>query len=170
VADLAATGAVNLAPVLWGSDTRRLLESGEWTVRPLPDGREGRRRCFVAVWMWGIPAGAPNAGKAREFVELLTGQPMQARLWPESSLIPAARPALQSADPGWLGLRPLAFDALDVGRLRPALRSYRSIMGIVGQAVAEAVLTGDPAARILAAANRKVRDVLIQEDELRGLR
>jgi hypothetical protein len=43
-------------------------------------------------------------------------------------------------------------------------------MGIVGQAVAEAVLTGDPAARILAAANRKVRDVLIQEDELRGLR
>jgi ABC-type glycerol-3-phosphate transport system substrate-binding protein len=168
--DLAESGEASLLPVLWASDCRRLVDSGNWRLQPLPDGRDGRRRCFVAVWRWGIPAGAPNSGKAREFVELMTGVSMQGRLWSDSSLIPAIRPAIQSAGQSWLSVRPLTFDAIDRGYLRPALRSYRAIMDIVGQSVVEAVTTGAPTSLVLAAANRKVRDVLIQEDELRGLR
>jgi hypothetical protein len=168
--EIAESGSANILPVLWASDSRRLVDSGGWTLRPLPDGRADRRRTFVSVWMWGIPAGAPNVGKAREFVELMSNQSMQSRLWPESSLTPAVRPAIQGADQGWLTLRPLAFDALDLGQLRPALRSYRTIMDIVGQSVIETITTGAPSSQVLSAANHKVRDVLIQEDELRGMR
>ena len=163
---VAESGLTNLLPVTWASDCRGLVDSGVWSLRSLPSGRQGRRRTFLVTWMWGIPAGAPNSDKAREFVELITNRDVQSRLWSGASLIPATRAALQSDDETWLPVRSLAFDALDRGRLRPPLRSYRLIMEIVGQAVAEVVTQDAPPARVLEAANRRVRDVLLREGEL----
>lgn len=168
VTEMAENGLFNMIPVLWSSDSRPLIATGTWNLNSLPAGRPGRRRSFVDVWMWGIPAGAPNNSKARDFVQIMTGDATQVKLWANSSLIPATRSAIQSDEPGWLPIRPLVFDALDRGVLRPQLRSYRSIMEIVGQSVAEAVTFETPIATVMESANRTVREILTREGELKG--
>ena len=129
----------------------------------------GRAATTATFWMWGVPAGAPSVDIARKFVQLLVSNEMQSRLWQTSGLLPATRPAINGSwAPGGDPLKLLTLAALDRCQFRPQLRAFRTLMGIAGQMVVDAVSAGDGGEAHRIRANAQMRDVLLQEGELRG--
>jgi ABC-type glycerol-3-phosphate transport system substrate-binding protein len=167
--ELATAGSFDVMPVIWASDARRLWDAGNWAIELLPDGMSGRAAASITIWMWGVPAGAPNVDAARVFVELMTGPEMQARVWPEAGLLPATRTALNGEwKPGGTVARNISLAALDRVRLQPRIRSFRALMDICGTTIAEALIAGDPGDARRKVANEQMRAVLAQEGELDG--
>ena len=164
---LAASDVIDIVPALWASDSASLWLAQDWDIDLLPTGRPGRGATSATFWMWGIPAGAPNVDAARMFVQWVLGQDIQSRLWQTAGLLPATRPAINTPlQPGGDALKRLTLRALDRSRFRPQLRSFRSLMGIAGQLVADSVTNSDEGDRLRIAANEAMRTVLIQEGEL----
>jgi hypothetical protein len=164
---LAASGSIDIAPVIWASDSKPLWTAGQWQFGLVPAGRENRAWTNATLWMWGVPAGAPALSVARRFVQLLTTTEMQLRLWSETGLLPATRPALNGAwDPGGTDARNLVLNAIDHAQFAPVLRSFRTVSQIVGRLVRDAVTGNDSSDRIRRAANDEMRAVLVQEGEL----
>jgi hypothetical protein len=165
---LASSGQVDVIPVVWAADCRELWASGAWDFGRVPVGRVRHGFTGATSWMWGVPAGAPSVDKARQFVELMTRTDVQARLWNISGLLPATRPAINGTwDPGGDLLKRLTLGALDHSHFRPQLRAFRSLMRIAGQMVTDVLSGADSEARRVLA-NEQMREVLIQEGELKG--
>lgn len=157
---------VDVLPVVWAADCRGLWDAGAWEFDRVPVGRIGHAFTGATSWMWGVPAGAPSVDKARQFVQLMTGPEMQARLWNSSGLLPATRPAINGTwEPGGETLRRLVLTALDHSQFRPQLRAFRSLMEIAGQMVVD-TLAGDDGEERRLLANDQMRAVLVQEGEL----
>ena len=141
---LAGDGSIDVAPVLWASDSAALWVSGGWDLELLPAGRVGHAQTTGTFWMWGVPAGAPSVDSARRFVQLMTSVGVQSRLWSDAGLLPAHRAAINGAwDPGGEALKALTLRALDRTRFRPQLRSFRTLMEIAGKMVSDTIAAGD---------------------------
>jgi spermidine/putrescine-binding protein len=167
VPGLALNDQIDVAPVLWASDSRALWELGAWDLELLPAGREGQAQATGTFWMWGVPAGAPSVDKARSFVELMTSAGMQARLWTETGLLPAHRAAINGTwNPGGDVLKALTLRALDRARFRPQLRSFRTLMEIAGRMVTDTITANDGVQQHVEQANEQMHQALVQEGEL----
>ena len=166
---LATSGAIDLAPVVWASDTRTLWADASWELRLIPSGRTGYSKTCGSAWMWGVPAGAPSVDVARRFVQYMISNATQVRLWPETGLLPATRSAINSAwDPGGESLRSLTLRAIDHLQFAPKIRSFRTVMELAEQMTIDAISANDSDERRLLVTNEQMRDVLQQEGELRG--
>jgi hypothetical protein len=167
VPGLAVNDQIDVAPVLWASDSQALWASGGWDLELLPAGREGQAETTGTFWMWGVPAGAPSVDKARSFVQLMTSVEMQSRLWSETGLLPAHRAAINGGwDPGGEVRKALTLRALDRARYRPQLRSFRTLMEIAGKMVVDTITANDGVQQHVELANEQMREALVQEGEL----
>ena len=166
---LAANGQVDTVPILWASDSAPLWAAGTWDIELVPSGRLGHAATTGTFWMWGVPAGAPSVGKARQFVQLMTSPAVQAMLWNSTGLLPATRTAINGIwEPGGDALQRLTLAALDRCRFRPQLRSFRTLMDIAGQMVVDTLNSNDGAEAHAVRANEQMREALIQEGELKA--
>jgi len=169
IAALAVSGQIDAAPVLWASNSTSLWTDGTWDIELIPAGRLGHAATTGTFWMWGVPAGAPSVGKARQFAQLMTSPSIQGKLWNATGLLPATRTAINGAwDPGGDSMKRLTLAALDRCRFRPQLRSFRTLMDISGQMVAETLNANDGVDAHVERANELMREALIQEGELKA--
>jgi ABC-type glycerol-3-phosphate transport system substrate-binding protein len=167
LAQIAVIGQVDFAPVLWASHSSSLWTAGSWDIELVPAGRIGHAATTGTFWMWGVPAGAPSVGKARQFVQLMTSPSIQGKLWNSAGLLPATRTAINGEwEPGGDEMKRITLAALDRCRFRPQLRSFRSLMDIAGQMVADTLNANDGAGLHVERANDLMREALIQEGEL----
>jgi len=162
-----AAGQAQIGIFLPASDTRQIWPSPTWRVAHVPSGRDGSGVTDLSVWLLGVPGGAPNVDAARDFVSALSAPEMQSRLWPDAGLLPVTS-AVLAGDwaPNAAAMEVAVNLALYRARLRPRLRSFRSLMDICGRMVQSAVRDGQPVPDLLTAAQSSALAVLQEENEL----
>lgn len=166
-AQLTQTGAINHAPITLASDLGPLLATGRWRNQLLPAGRVNRNRTSGEIWMLAVPAGAPSLDEARAAIRWLTSTAVQQRLWGQAALLPATRPAINdSAGSLPREMQLLMLDALDALQPIPRLRSFQSVMSIIGQNMPAIVRDPANTDQNLSRVNEEARERLIEEGEL----
>ncbi len=164
---LGIAGDVDHLPLILASDLGGLVANPDWSVQLVPQGRVDRQRTSGRIWMLAVPAGAPALDEARIAVQWLTSTRVQERLWSGANLLPATRPAINSAWPsGSDRMQRLILDALDTMQPIPRLRSFQYVMEITGQMVPTALQNPKETEHVLDDANSRAREVLIEEGEL----
>lgn len=117
--------------------------------------------------MLAVPAGAPSLDEARAAIRWLTSTAVQQRLWGQAALLPATRPAINdSAGSLPREMQLLMLDALDALQPIPRLRSFQSVMSIIGQNMPAIVRDPANTDQNLSRVNEEARERLIEEGEL----
>ena len=150
------------------ASTHSLWPASDWRSARIPPNIMATGQTDLGVWMFGVPAGAPDVDAARDFVELLISNTIQASLWPQTGLIPAIRAQLDGEwAPDAAALEVTIGQTLGTAALWPRIRSFRTLMQIAGQMVLDAIAGLDDNASLLARANADMLAELTQENELR---